>query len=304
MLPRFDVVLTSSPSITSGLISAIAAKIKKAKSIYNVQEIYPDVLIKHMEIRQKWLISLMGQIEKITYRLTNKIVTIDQCFSDRIQNRLDPKKLSVIPNFIDTTIYKPYIGEIRSDFSFNDKFLVGYLGNLGGVQDWDCILEAIQLLETDDRFHFLIAGGGSEYNRLRDASNRLTNLTVLPYQPRTSIPELNHRINLHMIAMDAASDYDGLPSKVYAILASGRPIIASSNADSPLSIFLSSTQFARIVKRGDPNALAKGIQVAFTERLHLKSSIDVRSLIENNYSKDVVTRKYVELANQLIIADA
>lgn len=299
-IKKFDYILTPSPPITSGFLSGIVAKLRGAKAIYNVQEIYPDVIIKQGGIRNPVLIKILKSIEKYTYSLSEKVVTIDELFSKNIEQRLDGKKLMCIPNFIDTDLYKPFEGVFSKDLDFDGKFIVGYAGNLGKVQDWDTILKVVESLQEKKNIHFLIIGGGSEFERLKNQEVRFTNLSVWPYQLRERIPEINSRIDLHLIAMTKASDYDGLPSKVFAILASGRPILAASNIDSPLSSILRKSGNGVIVGLGDHESFRKKIIEISNGLLPKDSNCIGRQFVLDNYSKDVVTSKYVNLLKELV----
>lgn len=297
---KIDVILTPSPPLTSGFLSGVLGLIKSAKVIYNVQEIYPDVLIKQGSIRNKLLIDILKWIEKITYDLSDKVVTIDNLFSVKIRGRLPEDKLQIVPNFIDTDLYAPYQGEYDSDILFEGKFVIGYLGNLGKVQDWETIIEAAHQLEGDQEVHFLIIGGGSEYAYLKERETVLRNLTVLEYQDRARVPMINSRINLHVIAMTEASDYDGMPSKVYAILSSGRPILASTNGDTPLAVTVNKSKNGLVVPRGSAEGIVAGVKTIKEGGLDLNSNQTGRAYVLNGFSKKVVTNKYIDLINQLI----
>lgn len=299
-LKNVDVFITPSPPITSGLLSGLMSKLKGVKSIYNVQEIYPDVLINHLEIKNNFLISVLKKVEKLTYTLNDKVVAIDELFADKIKERLPQHKLSVIPNFVDTDLYSPFNGVIRKEYNFQGKFLVGYVGNLGQVQDWNCVLEAAQLLSSYNDIHFLFVGGGSEFTFLQQKSNYLDNVTVLPYQRREDIPELNQRIDLHFISMASSSDYDGLPSKVFGILSSGKTLLAATASDSPLANFLSKSENSRVIKRGDAKAFAKMILSCWKNPASQEEKELARQFIIHNYSKNIICDKYISLINSIL----
>jgi glycosyltransferase involved in cell wall biosynthesis len=296
---KYDFVLTPSPPLTSGLLSGIVARLRGAKAIYNVQEVYPDVLIKQGGLNLSIFLKLLSGIEKWTYKLSEKVVTIDEHFSNVIKDRLDPVKLQVIPNFIDTKLYSPYSGKSRSNLKFDGKFLIGYVGNLGKVQDWQAIIEAAKLCESDVDVAFLIVGGGSEFENLKEYEKILKNWTVWPYQARELIPEINSRIDVHLISMNKASDYDGLPSKVFAILSSGRPIIAATNEDSPLARIIKKSGNGVIVERNNAKAIAGAITDARKGLFNEKKSKIGRQFVVDNYSKEVITQQYVKLLDSL-----
>ena len=212
---------------------------------------------------------------------------------------MSAEKLVCIPNFIDTDLYKPYDGKTSESLEFGGKYIIGYVGNLGRVQDWDAIAGAAELLCDDKRFHFLLIGGGSEFQKLKSLEKDHRNLSVWPYQPRERIPEINSRINLHIISMNEASDYDGLPSKVFAILSSGRPILAATNSDTPLAKLLKESGNGEVVPRSDSRAIADAIKQIANGALPAGSNEVGRQFVINGYSKEVVTSKYVQLLKEL-----
>ncbi|WP_305981818.1 glycosyltransferase family 4 protein [Roseivirga thermotolerans] len=296
---KFDFVLTPSPPLTAGLLSGLVAKLRGAKAIYNVQEIYPDVMIKQGGLKSVFLLNLLSRIEKWTYESSDKVVTIDNHFSEVIEDRLDKSKLECIPNFIDTKLYSPYKGDIPQELIFDNQFLVGYVGNLGKVQDWEAVIKAAEICQSEQNMRFLIVGGGSEFNYLKEQEKRLINWTVWPYQSREKIPIINSRINLHIISMNAASDYDGLPSKVFAILSSGKPIIAATNSDSPLARIVKASGNGEVVKRHSSTALAEGIQRAQKGHFTEEMSITGRQFVIENYSREKITSEYAALLGRM-----
>lgn len=105
---KIDIILSPSPPLTLGLINIVLGKLKGAKVIYNVQEIYPDLLIEGGNLKSKQIIFLLTWMEKFVYNNSDKVTTIDKVFYDTIVDRFeDESKLKIIPNFVDTSIYKP-----------------------------------------------------------------------------------------------------------------------------------------------------------------------------------------------------
>ena len=79
-LKKPDIILTPSPPLTSGLISILLAKAKGSKSVYNVQEIYPDLLINHGRLSNPVIIKFLKILEGWVYNWSDSITTIDQNF--------------------------------------------------------------------------------------------------------------------------------------------------------------------------------------------------------------------------------
>jgi glycosyltransferase involved in cell wall biosynthesis len=136
----------------------IKTKIKRAKSIYNVQEIYPDLLINHQNLNSPFIINILKRLEKFIYNYSNAVTTIDDIFYSTILPRFkDPKKLHIIPNFVDTDLYRPLKNDYKLPSVFgkdNRKIKFLYAGNIGFFQDWDPILFAAKELSNENESSF------------------------------------------------------------------------------------------------------------------------------------------------------
>jgi len=138
---KIDVILSPSPPLTLGFLNILIGKIKRAKVIYNVQEIYPDLLIKQKGLRSKSIIAFLQKMERIVYNSSNAVTTIDQVFYDTIIDRFkDSSKLHIIPNFVDTEIYHPInplsLNINEQLFPETSSLKLMYAGNIGYAQDW------------------------------------------------------------------------------------------------------------------------------------------------------------------------
>src|SRR5690606_25771079 len=161
---RVSVILSPSPPLTIGFINILLAKIKGCKVVYNVQEIYPDFLIEQGGLKSKPVISILKWLEKFVYNQSDATTTIDQIFYNTIVDRFNEKeKLHVIPNFVDTDLYKPLESEPVLDRNlFPEKpctLKVMYAGNIGHAQDWRPLIQAAIALK-DSAVEFFIIGEG------------------------------------------------------------------------------------------------------------------------------------------------
>jgi colanic acid biosynthesis glycosyl transferase WcaI len=170
---KVDLILSPSPPLTIGFINVIIAKLKGAKVIYNVQEIYPDLLIDEGGLKSGAVISLLKGMESFVYNRSDAVTTIDKIFYETIAPRFkDKSKLHVIPNFVDTDIYKPIEKstlELNNElFPNTDSIKVMYAGNIGIAQDWDPLIALADELRND-HVEFFVIGEGAE-KEFREAS--------------------------------------------------------------------------------------------------------------------------------------
>ncbi len=298
-----DVILSPSPPLTIGLLNIWLGKLKGAKVVYNVQEIYPDILGRDSGAVH----SVLSRMERYIYSKSSAVTTIDRVFYDRIVGRfVCPDKLRIIPNFVDTCIYRPFEGEPHLDrrlFIANDNLKLMYAGNIGLAQDWDTLIEVAKRTRDKAVDYYVIGDGVMRgYLEERIGQYNLDNIHLLPYQPRESMPGIIGFSDIQFIFMDPKMAAYGFPSKVYTIMASAKPMLVCSPADTPIVDFLRDTGCAKIVTWYD--ACRKADEIC--EWMETIDAGQLRAMgarglceIESKYSKDVVTKQYVELINNL-----
>ncbi|KKX46800.1 glycosyltransferase family 4 protein [Sphingobacterium sp. IITKGP-BTPF85] len=303
-----DVILSPSPPLTIGLVNLIIAKFKGAKVIYNVQEIYPDFLIEQGGLKSKPVINILKSLEKFVYNKSAAVTTIDQVFYNTIVSRFENKnKLHIVPNFVDTDLYKPYIGQLNLDrtvFPENGNIKIMYAGNVGHAQDWEPLLKTAIFLK-DAPIEFFIIGEGVMKEFVQNAvqKNELSKVHVLPYQPRELMPQLLAYADLQFIFMSKEMEGHGFPSKVYTIMACAKPLIVCSGLGTPIVNFLKDYNCAKIITECDEQLKIEQI-VSFLKTINHNQLVnmgeDGYDVVQKYYSKDVVTGKYVSIVKDLL----
>lgn len=304
-LKRVSFVLSPSPPISIGFISLMISKIKGAKAIYNVQEIYPDLLINQGSLKSSLFINLLKKFERFIYNNSDAVVTIDNVFYSIIFPRFrDSKKLHIIPNFVDTDLYKPLKNQQLLPEIFgedNNKIKILYAGNIGFFQDWDPVIYAAKQF-SDENIEFWIIGEGVQKENLEKEvrDHNLTNVRIFPYQRRELIPIINNYADIHFIAINKKMEQEGFPSKVYTIMACAKPLIVITGEKTPLFNFLKNKNCAELITNDRnvnfTNAIRK---LAKNKELREELGVNGYNEIINNYSKKVVISNYANLLNSL-----
>ncbi len=298
-----DVILSPSPPLTIGMLNVWLGKIKRAKVVYNVQEVYPDIL----GLESGLVYKTLSKMERYIYNKSSAVTTIDQIFYETIVKRFKyPAKLHIIPNFVDTDIYKPLDRLSNLDqnvFLPNDHLKLLYAGNIGMAQDWETLVELAKITINRPIDYYVIGEGMMrDYLKEKNSEFNLTNIHLLPYQPRELMPEIIAFSDIQFIFMVPKIAAQGFPSKVYTIMACGKPLIVCSPENTPIVNFLSPIGSSKIILDSNPKVKAKKI----SEWLDSVTREDLMSMgekslveIERNYSKETVTGKYAELINTL-----
>ena len=297
-LKRPDVILTPSPPLTSGLLAILLAKLKGAKTIYNVQEIYPDLLINLGHLKNTFLINFLKRLERFVYNSSNAVTTIDKQFYNTIKPRIKQESnLHIIPNFVDTDLYVTESStKLPAEFLNEPGFTnMLYAGNIGLAQEWDLVLNLAKEIR-DEFITIWIIGEGvkKEYLKSQIEKHQLSNIKLLPYQDRKYMPAINLFADFHFIAMDKSMENEGFPSKVYSIMASGKPMVVVSSETTPISTFLREASAALLVTNHSlldfKNAVLK---LDADKDLRVSLGLNGRNIITQNHTKDKVTNQYI-----------
>ncbi|MEN4761964.1 glycosyltransferase family 4 protein [Chryseobacterium sp. C39-AII1] len=307
-IKNVDVIISPSPPLTIALVSIILAKLKKSKFIYNVQEIYPDFFVNQGKMKSNFVLNQLKKLEKFVYKHSDSLITIDQNFKNTLAPRMkNPEKIEIIANFVDTELYYPIEKPLvnKELFPDNEDLKVMYAGNIGFAQDWEPLIE-IARRTKDSKVSYFIIGDGACRDWLKDEIEKydLKNVHLIDYQSRESIPQIVNYADLHFIFMNKKLENDGLPSKVYTIMACKKPLLVISNKNTPLYDLLDNTNAAFLIENKG-NDVSKDLFNIFDDILNDKSILKEMGnkgyeIVNKYYTKEKVTEKYFKHISKLI----
>ncbi len=240
---RPDVVLTMSPPLLLGLAGWLAARLRRVPLVFNVQDVFPDVAIEVGAIRNRRVIAGLSWLERFVYRRADAVTVLSSDLMGNVSakiGRQDPKKIRVIANFVDTERIKPAdrATRYREEIEAGDRTVVMYAGNMGFSQPLDLMVETARRWHNQRDVLFVLNGGGSERSRLEAAAAGLSNICFVDYQPIERVPEVLASADIHVIALKHGLARSSVPSKLYSILAAGRPALAAIDPGTEVATLL------------------------------------------------------------------
>jgi colanic acid biosynthesis glycosyl transferase WcaI len=301
----FDLVIAPSPPLSIGLVSWLIAKRHGAAAIYNVQELYPDFAFHQGLVKNPLALWALRKVERFVYCRSSAVTTIAERFTRVVALRCaHPERVRTIPNFVDIEFYRPLprANAFAREHGLVDDFVVMYAGNIGIAQDWSSVLYAAEALRREP-IRFAIVGDGTRRAWLEReiGARKLENVSLLGYQPRERMPEINASCDVATIAMAPGAGWDGFPSKIYTTMACGKPSIVSTEADSELSWIVGEAMCGTVVSVGDKAAYADAVWAAFQERGKLAAEgMRGRAFVKERYSKKAVGEQYDSLIRSLV----
>ncbi|MCK8781508.1 WcaI family glycosyltransferase [Rhizobium sp. NTR19] len=272
---RPQIVFCIEPTLLAAPVAIVAARLVGAKVILHVQDLEVDAAFAVGHLRERhWVRRLAETFEKMTMAGVDQLVTISEHMRTRLLARgVAPAKLSLVRNWVDLEEIYPLerTSTYRSQLGFDaGDFVVLYAGTLGAKQGLHGLIDAAARLRDDAHIHFVLVGEGPLRNELEARAGELPNVRFMPFQPRSRLNELMNMPDLHILPQEKVVADMGLPSKLNAMVASGRPILVTADAGTELAGLLMGSAY--IVPPDDPAQLAEAILAASRKQADFSGS--------------------------------
>jgi glycosyltransferase involved in cell wall biosynthesis len=310
--PDLVLVLSNPPFISfHGLILKI---FKKCKVIYNVQDLFPDLAVELGKLRNKPFISILKTLSKYIIRKMDRVIVVGEYMERRIKEDVlkdvvrKADHVVTIHNWADGERLKViekkdnYLGR---EWNLEDKFVVLYSGNIGYLHEFDTIIKAAENLRDrgykDIVFVFIGEGIKKEYIRKRAEKKGLNNILFFPYQARDKLTYSLGIADVSLVSLDEGFAGMVVPSKMYGILASGRPMIGIIGRESEINEIIREGRCGRIVKIGDGKALSGAIIEYYKNPQKCREEgMNGRKYFEENFDRKIATEKYIKVIEETL----
>lgn len=300
---RSHVVLAMSPPLTLALAGWLTAKRHKAPLVLNIQDVHPDAAIETGTLTDERLIGLLKRIETMSYAKANAVTVLSDDLRNRLATRTDSEsKLRVIPNFVDTERIQPGNRDnaYRQELGLTDEIIVMYAGNVGFSQPLEIVLEAARHMADRDDIVFVINGNGSRRALFEQEAEDLPNVTFMDYQPHERLNEVLAAGDIHLIPLQKGLSSVSVPSKLYSILAAGRPILASVDLGSEIDLVISRSGAGRTAAAGDTAEFIATLAALVDDRHGREAAgLEARRFAEEWLSTAAVAESYYDLFLEL-----
>ena len=293
-----DVMLSTNGSFLTGLSSYVIGLIRRTRFVYNVQDLYPEVAIQTGHLTSQRGIRFFERLERFMYARAAHITVITPGFKQHLLEKGVPApKVTVIPNPVDTDFIKPLPKEndLARAHSVDDKFVVAYLGTMGLIYDFDLLLQAADRLRDLGDLVVLLVGEGVQKDDLQRKATEmeLDNVRFLPFQDREHLPDARAMADVQVCLLRPGAAISSMPSKIYEILASGRPVLAGAEDGTDLSTLVNESGSGICVEPGDLDALETAIRKLHSDpQLRKQMATKGREIAESTFSRDAVVNAY------------
>jgi colanic acid biosynthesis glycosyl transferase WcaI len=276
----FDVVLAANPALWVWLPFFWSVSLRRKPAVLSIYDVYPDVGIVLGIFRHKPVIRFVAALERFCLDNSQVVHILSDSFRQGIRALgVDDAKMKTIHVWVDTDFILPMPKEntFSREHNLADKFVVLYAGNLGRSQGLEYVIEAAKRLEAHNDIQFVFVGSGNFCDSLVKLAeaDHLNNIVFLPFQPRVCLPEIMASADVSLVCLRKMIGTDSMPSKIFSILASGRPVLASIDENSEAWNLILRANAGLCVPPEDPVRLAEAI-------LKLKQNAGLRADLGNS----------------------
>lgn len=284
-------VAKTDPPLIS-VFAAFVANIKKAELINWLQDLFPEVAAElGVKLVQGLPHRMLRAIRNKALKWAKMNVVIGDLMAEKLlREGIKKENIIVIHNWADGEQIKPVHHEdnlLKKQWGLEDKFVIGYSGNVGRSHDFSTILEAADKLKNSPGIIFLFIGGGAQLPEIKETCrvNGLDNVVFKPYQPREKLDESLSVSDVHLISLKPELEGLIVPSKFYGILAAGRPVIFIGDKEGEISAIIQQNNCGQIVEQYDCDQLVLEINRQLKNQGTSKLDKEIRSLFDRKYSK-------------------
>lgn len=300
-----DIIVGSSPTLFAAAAASTTAFLRRVPFVMDVRDLWPAIFVELGVLKNPWLIKILEGWEKHEYRSATKVVTVTESFTQNLIERgLPVDKVHTIPNGADVSYWKPTPKPkaLIEHLNLKNKFVVLYIGAHGISHALGKIVDAADILRDNPNVCFLFVGTGAEKKKVAQKADdlSLTNVRFLGPVGKDEVKDFYALADLCLVPLRDIPLFDTfIPSKMFEMLAMGRPILASVRGES--AAILRKSGGAMVVEPEDSAAIAAAIlELSADPKRLTKMAKNGRSFVAKEYSRQSLARRYLQLFENAI----
>jgi len=302
---RSGLILSMTDPPVAGIAAAIASMLTGRPFVYNIRDLYPDMALGGGIMRPGITARIWERMHRWALRRAARIIVLGDDMRERIIAKgVDPARVAVVRDgiLVPSDLPSPE-NPVSREIRAASRFVALHAGNLGFYGAWDTLLEAARLLHASHpeiNAAIVFVGEGAQKARLVAAADGLPSVRFFPFFPAAEIPNVLAAADVHIITIKRGLEGVIVPSKLYPILAAGKPVLAVSTPKTDVARIITDAGCGIVVDPGDPAAVAEAIRhlAAHPEQV---TEMEHRSrAIAHNYDKFAELNRFLNVIEGVI----
>lgn len=295
-LPKCDLLITESPPLFLGISGYILSKVKRAKWIFNVSDLWPESAV-HLGIVKKGVsLDVAFVLERFCYNKALLITGQSREIVANIFQRFPNVKTYHLSNGVNVDLFSPNNRSdlLRNKLEFGNKCVAMYAGLHGAAQGLEQVLKAAAQLQTNPDLLFVFVGDGSERERLmhKSAELQLNNIRFLNSCSREDMPALLASADIALVPLKKSLP-GAVPSKLYEAMSVGLALLLIAEGEA--AQIVSEAQAGIVTKPGDTQSLIDALLKLSTDPLlRCKFGNHARNAVKLHYNRHTINSDFVK----------
>lgn len=305
--PAPDLVLTMTDPPIVGDLGVVVGRRFHAPVVVISQDVFPEIATELERLTNPAIVGVLRTLVGAYLQRADRIVAIGETMRERLEAKGAPAdRLRVIPNWIDTREITPQPRDNpwAERHGLASSFVVMHSGNVGHAQDLDSLVRAATFLRDRDDLRIVIAGFGARHAQMVELAQRLEvedAVRFLPYQERERLPLSLSSADVHVVGLARGLAGYVVPSRLYGILAAGRPVIAAAEDTSETARLVREVGCGVVIPPERPELLARSIRAAADGEHDLEEmGRRGRAYVEEEADRTVAMERYRALVRELV----
>jgi colanic acid biosynthesis glycosyl transferase WcaI len=301
--PDLVVAMTDPPFI--GSIARLVAARFRVPLLIVMQDVFPEIAVKLGRLKSPISARLLRLLIDPSLRAADRVVVIGETMKRRVEEKgVSGERIRVIPNWADVAgvVPAPHDNEWARSHKLTKRFVVMHSGNIGHAQNLDSLVRATTFLRDLDDLAIVIIGTGARRAQLVQLANALDadKVEIFPYQKRAVLSQSLSTADVHVVGLARGLAGYVVPSRLYGILAAGRPVIAATDPESETAQLVAEVGCGVLVPPGNPFALASAIRAAHDGEYDLaEMGRRARAFAETEGDRTIAVRRYRAVLGEL-----
>ncbi len=291
-IEKGDIVVAKTDPPLISVIAEWVCWIKDARLVNWIQDLFPEVAIGlGFGLFDGRLGKLVIRIRNSSLRYACLNVVLGKKMREAIIDQgVEKSRIKIISNWSDDKNVFPVEASdnpLRAEWSFSGRFVVGYSGNMGRAHDFSLVLDAAEALKSMEDIVFVFIGDGAKREWIEEQikGRSLSNVVMKPYQPRELLSNSLSLPDVHYVSLRPEMEGLIVPSKIYGVLAVGRPMIFSGSQDGEIANMIRDNDCGLAVGfDGDVSEMVAAIRkLADNPEICRKMGANARALFDHSF---------------------
>jgi colanic acid biosynthesis glycosyl transferase WcaI len=300
-----DAVVAMTDPPFQGTVGVIVALLKRKPYVYNIRDMYPDMAVGGAILKPGRLAEIWERLHRWALRRATRVIVLGEDMRARIVAKgVDPAHVLIVrdgteippPNTPPPVPDSEVVRAIRGNFSF----VLVHAGNLGFYGAWNTLVTAARHLASEG-VSLVFVGDGAQRSQVEALAAGAGNIRFLEFFPASKIPSVLAAGDAHVITVKRGLEGIIVPSKMYGILAAGKPIVAVAPNETDVVSLGVQRGFAVAADPDRPLEVVSAVRVLASDANKLKTMGEAARTAAPEYDRVKELKKFVEIIEHSIV---